>query len=227
MHKNGAMDNFFQYGTYSATFLYAGFRSRDTYPCGATSSRRAGAPYTLHSRSTMRRTLLTLAVALPLLSACASSGGGMRPRYDPAAGQTNLEQLILQTSGGSSDASPMRMTARYSWRGQGTPAPAPHAYLSFDAWPQADAGWPWRSDNRLQVTVDGQRARYNGRYDSETQESRRHENVVYQIPIGDLAVMAEAARVEGRIGPRSFTLEGAELARLREFVTYIRGGTQP
>jgi hypothetical protein len=175
----------------------------------------------------MRRTLLTLALALPLVTACASGGGGgMRPRYDSAAGQTNLEQLILQTSGGGSDAAPMRVTARYSWRGQGTPAPAPHAYLSFDAWPQGTA-WPWRSDNQLQVTVDGQRARYNGRYDSETQEGRRHENVTYQIPIGDLAVIAEAGRIEGRIGPRSFTLEAADLARLREFVTYIRGGTQP
>ena len=175
----------------------------------------------------MRRTLLTLALALPLVSACASGGGGgMRPRYDPAAGQTNLEQLILQTPGGGSDAAPMRVTARYSWRGQGTPAPAPHAYLSFDAWPQGNA-WPWRSENQLQVTVEGQRARYNGRYDSETQDGRRHENMVYQIPIGDLAVMAESGRIEGRIGPRSFVFEGADLARLREFVTYIRGGTQP
>ncbi len=143
----------------------------------------------------------------------------MRPRYDPSAGQSNLEQLILQTS----DATPMRVTARYSWRGQGTPDPAPHAYLSFDAWPQS--GWPWRSENQLQVTVEGQRARYNGRYDSDTQGGRRHENVTYQIPIGDLAVMADADRIEGRIGPRSFTFEGADLARLREFVTYIRGGT--
>jgi hypothetical protein len=173
----------------------------------------------------MRRTLLTLALALPLVSACASGGGGMRPRYDPEAGQTNLEQLILQTAGGSSDAAPMRVIARYSWRGQGTPAPAPHAYLSFDAWPQA--GWPWRNDNQLQVTVEGQRARYNGRYDSETLDGRRHENVIYQIPIGDLAVMAEAERIEGRIGPRNFTLEAGDLARLRDFVTYIRGGTQP
>lgn len=144
----------------------------------------------------------------------------MRPRYDPAAGQSNLEQLILQTS----DAAPMRVTARYSWRGQGTPDPAPHAYLSFDAWPQA--GWPWRSENQLQVIVEGQRARYNGRYDSDTQGDRRHENVTYQIPIGDLAVMADAGRIEGRIGARSFVFEGADLARLREFVTYIRGGTQ-
>jgi hypothetical protein len=151
----------------------------------------------------------------------------MRPRYDPAAGRTNLEQLILETPAGSSDASPMRVTARYSWRGQGTPEPAPHAYLSFDAWPRGDAGWPWRNDNQLQVTVEGQRARYNGRYDSENQENRRHENVVYQIPIGDLAVMAGATRIEGRIGAREFTFEGADLARLREFVTYISGGTQP
>ena len=150
----------------------------------------------------------------------------MRPRYDPAAGQTNLEQLILQTAGGTSDASPMRVTARYSWRGQDAPASAPHAYLSFDAWPQGNA-WPWRSDNQLQVTVEGQRARYNGRYDSETRENRRHESVVYQIPITDLQVMSNATRIEGRIGPRSFVFEGADLARLREFVTYISGGTRP
>lgn len=175
----------------------------------------------------MRRTLLTLALALPLVSACASAGGGggMKPRYDPAAGQTNLEQLILQTSGGGADAAPMRVTARYSWRGQDTPAPAPHAYLSFDAWPQGSAS-PWRTDNQLQVMVGGQRARYNGRYDNDTQDGRRHESMVYQIPIGDLAVIADAERIEGRIGPRSFVFEGADLARLREFVTYIRGGTQ-
>jgi hypothetical protein len=148
----------------------------------------------------------------------------MRPRYDPAAGQTNLEQLILQTAAGGSDTAPIRVTARYSWRGQGTPDPAPHAYLTFDAWPQS--GWAWRSENQLQVTVEGQRARYNGRYDSDTQGDRRHETVTYQIPIGDLAVMADAGRIEGRIGPRSFVFEGADLARLREFVTYIRGGTQ-
>jgi hypothetical protein len=174
----------------------------------------------------MRRTLLTLALALPLASACAS-GGGMRPRYDPAAGQTNLERLVLRTSAATSDASQMQVSARYSWRGRGAPAPAPHAYLSFEAWPQASAGWPWRSENQLQVTVDGQRARYNGRYTSETREDRRYENVTYQIPIGDLAVMAEATRVEGRIGARAFTFEGADLARLREFVAYIRGGSQP
>ena len=173
----------------------------------------------------MRRTLLTAALALPLLSACAS--GGVKPRYDPAAGQSNLDQVILQTPGGTSDQGPVRMTARYSWRGRGTPDPAPHAYLSFDAFPRAEAGWPWRSENRLQVVVDGQRATYNGRYDSETLPAGRHENVTYQIPIGDLAVLADATRVEGRIGPRSFTLQGESLAKLRAFVTYIRGGSQP
>ncbi|HEX2210538.1 MAG TPA: hypothetical protein VHG93_22855 [Longimicrobium sp.] len=170
----------------------------------------------------MRSTLLTLALALPLLSACAS-GGGMRPRYDAAAGQTNLERVILETPGGAADARPLRLTARYSWRGQGAPSPAPHAYLSFDAWPRE--GWPWRSENQLQVTVDGQRARYNGRYDSET-EGARHENVLYQIPIGDLDVMANATRVEGRIGARNFVLQGEALARLRAFVEYIQGGEE-
>ena len=73
--------------------------------------------------------------------------------------------------------------------------------------------------------VDGQRARYNGRYDSGT-EGGRHENVLYQIPIGDLGVMASATRVEGRIGSREFTMDRDELERLRAFVTYISGGTQ-
>ena len=172
----------------------------------------------------MRRTLLTAALALPFLSACASGGGGgMRPRYDAAAGQTTLERVIMEAPSGGADARPLRLTARYSWRGQGTPSPAPHAYLSFEAWPRE--GWPWRGENQLQVTVDGQRARYNGRYDSET-EGARHENVLYQIPIGDLGVMASATRVEGRIGSREFTMDRDELERLRAFVTYISGGTQ-
>jgi hypothetical protein len=172
----------------------------------------------------MRSTLLTIVIALPLLSACASGGGGMRPRYDAAAGQTNLERVILEAPGGAADARPLRLTARYSWRGQGAPSPAPHAYLSLDAWPRE--GWPWRTQNQLQVTVDGQRARYNGRYDSGT-EGGRHENVLYQIPITDLQVMANATRIEGRVGSREFTMDRDELERLGEFVTYISGGTQP
>lgn len=171
----------------------------------------------------MRSTVLAAAIALPLLAACAS-GGGMRPRYDPSAGQTNLEETILQTPGASTDAAPMRLVARYSWRGQGAPSPAPHAYISVDAYPGGDAGWQWRENNQLQVTVDGQRARYNGRYSNETEAGRRHETVTYQIPIGDLAVMAEAARVEGRVGSRQFAMGANELARLRAFVNYIRGG---
>ena len=71
------------------------------------------------------------------------------------------------------------------------------------------------------------RATYNGRYDSDIQQNNLYEHVVYQIPITDLAVMANATRVEGRVGGRDFVLEGEELTRLREFVTYIRGGTQP
>lgn len=171
----------------------------------------------------MRRTLLIVALALPLLSACAS-GGGMRPRYDPAAGQTNLEETILQTAGASTDAAPMRLVARYSWRGEGAPSPAPHAYINVDAYP--GAGWQWRENNQLQVTVDGQRARYNGRYSNDTEGGRRHESVTYQIPITDLQVMANATRVEGRIGSREFTMGRGELEKLRAFVTYISGGTQ-
>lgn len=166
----------------------------------------------------MRRTLLILSLALPLLSACAS-GGGMRPRYDAAEGESNLEQVILQTPEG------MRLTARYSWRGRGEPAPAQNALLSFDVSPRGSADSQWRTNNQLQVLVDGeQRARYNGRYTSGG-ERRRHENVTYQIPITDLSVIANAGRVEGRIGTREFVLERAQLERLRAFVDYVRGGT--
>lgn len=165
----------------------------------------------------MRRTLLILALSLPLLSACAS-GGGLRPRYDAAEGESNVEQVILQTPEG------MRMTARYSWEGRGAPAPAQNALLSFDA-PRGGADSQWRTNNQLQVTVDGQRARYNGRYSSDGEGGRRHENVLYQIPISDLSVIADASRVEGRIGTREFVLQRAELARLRAFVNYVRGGS--
>jgi len=173
----------------------------------------------------MRRTLLTLALALPLLSACAS--GGLKPRYDRVAGTTGLTQQILDTSGGlSSGRFPMRITAYYGWRGQGAPAPAQAAFLNFTAWPRTAAGWQWLNNNRLQVLVDGeQRATYNGRYDSEIQQNNLYEHVVYQIPTTDLEVMANATRVEGRVGTRDFVLEGEELTRLREFVTYIRGGS--
>ncbi len=175
----------------------------------------------------MRRTILTLALALPLVSACAS--GGMQPRFDRVSGQTNLQQTILKTSGGLTGGRfPMTVNARYSWRGQGAPAPAQFAYLSFSTWPRTDAGWQWRSDNQLRVVVDGeQRATYNGRYSGDTQKDGLYENVTYQIPIGDLVVMSAATRVEGRIGAREFTFDGADLAKLREFVTYIRGGSQP
>lgn len=165
----------------------------------------------------MRRTLLILTLSLPLLTACASAGGGMRPRYDAAAGESNVEQVILQTPQG------VRMTARYSWEGRGAPAPAQNALLSFDA-PRGGTDTQWRTNNQLQVTLDGQRARYNGRYSGGGE--RGAENVLYQIPITDLAVIADAARVEGRIGTREFVLAGAELARLRAFVDYVRGGSQ-
>lgn len=173
----------------------------------------------------MRRTLLIAVLALPLVSACAS--GGMKPRYDRVAGQTNLEQVILNSSGGlTSGRFPLRVTARYSWRGQGTPAAAPYAWLSFSAWPRLDAGWQWLNNHQLQVLVDGeQRAAYNGRYSSDIQKDGLYENVVYQIPIGDLSVMANATRIEGRIGARDFVLEGDDLVKLREFVTYIQGGS--
>ena len=152
----------------------------------------------------------------------------MKPRYDRVAGQTNLQQTILKTSGGlTSGRFAMTVNARYSWRGQGAPAPAQFAYLSFNGWPRLDAGWQWLNNNQLQVLVDGeQRATYNGRYSGDIQKSGLYENVTYQIPIGDLAVMASATRVEGRIGQREFTLEGDELAKLRQFVDYIRGGAQ-
>jgi hypothetical protein len=173
----------------------------------------------------MRRTLLTAALTLPLLSACAS--GGMKPRYDRVSGQTSLSQTILKTSGGLTGGRfPMTVNARYSWRGQGAPAPAPYAYLSFNGWPRMDAGWQWLNNNQLQLLVDGeQRATYNGRYSGDIQKDGLYENVTYQIPITDLDVMANATRIEGRIGAREFTLEGEDLVRLREFVTYIRGGT--
>jgi hypothetical protein len=175
-----------------------------------------GTSYTSHNLKQMRRTLLILALSLPLLSACASGGGGMRPRYDASEGESNVEQVILQTPEG------VRMTARYSWQGRGAPAPAQNALLSFDA-PRGGTDSQWRTNNQLQVTVDGQRARYNGRY-STAQGERGSENVLYQIPITDLSVIADATRVEGRIGRREFVLERAELARLRAFVAYVRGG---
>jgi hypothetical protein len=169
----------------------------------------------------MRRTLLILALALPLASACAS-GGGMRPQFDRAAGTSTVSRQILDSPSGQL---PMRFTASYSWRGRGTPAPAQAAYLNFTTWPRTDAGWQWRSGNQLRVLVDGeQRATYNGRYDNEVLENSLYEHMVYQIPITDLSVLANADRVEGRIGQREFVLERAELARLREFVEYVRGG---
>ena len=61
---------------------------------------------------------------------------------------------------------------------------------------------------------------------SDIQTSSLYENVTYQIPITDLQVMAEATRIEGRVGAREFTMDRDELQRLREFVTYISGGTQ-
>jgi hypothetical protein len=166
----------------------------------------------------MRRTLLMLAVTLPLVSACAS--GGMRPQYDAEAGESRVEQVILQTPEG------VRVSARYEWRGRGTPAPAQNALLSFDAYPRGSAEGQWRSNNQLQVSVDGQRARYNGRYSSGDEGGRRHENMLYQIPITDLSVLANATRVEGRIGTREFVLQRGELARLRAFVDYVSGGGQ-
>lgn len=168
----------------------------------------------------MRRTLLTVAFALPLVSACAS--GGMRPQYDRQAGTTSVSRQILDAPSGQV---PLRLTASYSWRGQGTPSPAQAAYLNFTAWPRTDAGWQWDDNNQLRVLVDGeQRATYNGRYDKEVQERGLYEHVVYQIPITDLAVLANASRVEGRIGRREFVLSRDELVRLREFVEYVRGG---
>lgn len=164
----------------------------------------------------MRRTLLMLALSLPLLSACAS-GGGMRPRYDAAQGESSVEQVILQTPEG------MRLTARYSWEGRGAPAPAQNALLSFHA-PRGGTDSQWRTNNQLQVMVDGQRARYNGRYSSGDEGGRGHENVLYQIPITDLSVIADATRVEGRIGRREFVLERPQLERLRQFIDYVRGG---
>jgi hypothetical protein len=101
-------------------------------------------------------------LALPLLSACAS-GGGMRPRYDPEEGESNVEQLILQTPQG------MRMTARYSWEGRGAPAPAQSALLSFDA-PRGG------TDNRVAIWSD--------RY--------RHQPLVIQGPGAGAEVTAAA-----------------------------------
>src|SRR5688572_7909946 len=74
----------------------------------ARTPRMGGTSYTSHNLKQMRRTLLILTLSLPLLSACAS-GGGMRPRYDAAEGESKVEQVILQTPQG------VRMTARYSW----------------------------------------------------------------------------------------------------------------
>jgi hypothetical protein len=167
----------------------------------------------------MRRAFLTLALALPLLSACAS-GGGLRPRYDAAAGTTGVSQPIFETA---SEQFRMRMTADYNWRGQGAPTPAQAGYLNFTAWPRTAAGRQWQSNNQLRVVVDGQRATYNGRYDSQSGEGA-YENMLYQIPITDLTVMSEATRIEGRIGTREFVLGPQELARLREFVAYVAGG---
>lgn len=175
----------------------------------------------------MLRTLLTAAIALPLLSACAS--GGLKPRYDRVSGETLLSHTILESGTGMMDlGTEMVVNARYSWRGQGTPAPAPYAWLSFNLRPSLAAGWQWLNNNQLQVLVDGeQRATYNGRYTSDIQRTNLYENVTYQIPITDLQVMADATRIEGRIGSREFTMDRDELERLREFVTYITGGTQP
>ena len=165
----------------------------------------------------MSRTLLILSLALPVLSACAS-GGGLRPRYDTAQGESNVEQVILQTPEG------LRLTAQYSWRGRGAPDPAQHALLSFDADARRGAESRWRTENRLEVLVDGeQRARYVGRYSGDDEGRRRRENVTYQIPITDLSVIANARRVEGRIGTRDFVLERPHLDRLRAFVEYVRG----
>ncbi|HEX6371274.1 MAG TPA: hypothetical protein VF006_20315 [Longimicrobium sp.] len=174
----------------------------------------------------MRRTLLTAALALPILSACAS--GGMKPRYDRVAGQTNLSQVILESNTGIMESgTDMIVTARYSWRGQGTPSPAPYAWLSFTLRPSLTAGWQWLNNNQLQMLVDGeQRATYNGRYTGDVQSSSLYENVTYQIPITDLQVMANATRIEGRVGSREFTMDRGELTKLREFVTYISGGGQ-
>ena len=184
-------------------------------------ARRAARSVHQNHRRSMRRTLLILGLALPLVSACAS-GGGMRPQYDRAAGTSTVSRDILDASPGGV---PMRVTASYSWRGQGTPAPAQAAYLNFIARPRTDAGLQWRSNNQLRVLVDGeQRATYNGRYDGEARENGLYEHMVYHIPITDLSVLASASRVEGRIGQREFVLQGEELARLREFVEYVRGG---
>jgi hypothetical protein len=64
---------------------------------------------------------------------------------------------------------------------------------------------------------------YSGTYSNEIGRYNVVEVVDVVVAMEDLRAIAGAEKVEGRIGPKEFKLEGGSLNRLRAFVGYVTG----
>jgi hypothetical protein len=146
------------------------------------------------------------------------------PGQEPGSSRVETEPSRLEGMGGGKGRHWL------IWRGQRPPGggrPGP-ASLVVDS---IDSGGQYRDVHALQLTIDGAPmdipvADYRMQINTtgrDTGARQKGESVVVNVPIDTLQRLAEASRVNGKLGDLSFQLSPQQLADVREFAKRLGG----
>jgi hypothetical protein len=184
----------------------------------------------------MRRILMALALCALPLSAVAQrpprTPGGVHAEYDRFKRQTFVYSDIVESSGSKFAVRltyPLRVRAFTAFNGV-TIQPAPQSvYIRVGILPSLQEGWQILNGDRTVYLVlpDGRTASYTGEYSNSIETSNLYEAVIFPIAVDDLMQLAQANKVEGRLGNREFKMEDDEIKKLRNFLEYVTGHPFP
>jgi hypothetical protein len=180
----------------------------------------------------MRSILLALALCAAPLSAQAQQAQARPPRgvnaqYDRIQNRTVVRSEILDAAGSMLSVSdfPIKIEVVSMFEGTDVSAAPPGAMMRVRIEPGLSVGWKLLNGDRqvYLLLADGRRVAYSGTYSNTVGRYNVVEVVDVVIAMEDLRAIASSEKVEGRIGPKQFKLEGASLNRLRAFVGYVSG----
>jgi hypothetical protein len=180
----------------------------------------------------MRTILLAIAlcaapVAVEAQQAQAKPPRGVNVQYDRIQNRTVVRSEILNAAQGmlSLNDYPIKIEVVTMFEGTDVQAAPPGAIMRVRIEPGLSVGWKLlNADRQLYLLLaDGRRVAYSGTYSNEIGRYNVVEVVDVVVAMEDLRAIAGAAKVEGRIGPKDFKLEGGSLNRLRTFVGYVTG----
>jgi hypothetical protein len=165
----------------------------------------------------------SLVVAPAVASSGASAQTVLRGAYDRAEDVSFVTGPLLgavRRNGMTVEAS-----LRAAWRGTTPPSRLDEVTLEFLASTSASgrlAGWSFRDSHDLTLLIDGtQRRTYPGAYTGSIRGRVLMETVSFWVPVADVARIASARTVEGRLGSWAFTLSPGEIGWAREMALYL------